>query len=64
VDLSLYKEFAFTEQSRLQLRFEGFNAFNLHSFALPNATVNSPAYGQVFGSSPGRVLQIAGKIIF
>lgn len=64
VDLSLYKDFAFTEQARLQLRFEGFNAFNLHSFALPNATANSSAYGQVFGSSPGRVLQIAGKIIF
>ena len=64
VDLSLYKEFAFKEQARLQLRFEGFNAFNMHSFALPNATVNSAAYGQVTASSPGRVIQIAGKIIF
>jgi hypothetical protein len=52
------------EQARVQLRFESFNAFNEHSFALPNATVNSPAYGQVTASSPGRVLQVAGKIIF
>ena len=64
VDLSMYKDFALNDLTRIQLRFEGFNAFNLHSFAFPNATVNSPAYGQVFGSSPGRVLQIAGKIIF
>jgi hypothetical protein len=64
VDLSLYKDFAMKEQARVQLRFESFNAFNEHSFALPNATVNSPAYGQVTASSPGRVLQVAGKIIF
>lgn len=64
VDLSLYKEFLFTERARLQLRFEGFNAFNQHSFAFPNATVNNPAYGRVTASSPGRILQVAGKIYF
>ena len=64
VDLSLYKEFLFTEQRKLQLRFEGFNALNQHSFSFPNAAVNSPSFGQVFGSSAGRILQVAGKIYF
>lgn len=64
VDLSLYKEFLFTEQRKLQLRFEGFNAFNEHSFSFPDATVNSPSFGRVFGSSAGRILQVAGKIYF
>ena len=63
-DLSLYKEFLFTETCRLQLRFEGFNAFNQHAFSFPDATVNSPSFGQTFGSSPGRVLQLGGKIYF
>ncbi len=63
-DLSLYKDFAFTERSRFQLRFEAFNAFNQHSFAAPNAVVNNPAYGRVLASSPGRIMQIAGKVYF
>jgi hypothetical protein len=64
VDLSLYKEFLFSEERKFQLRFEGFNAFNQHSFTFPSATVNRPGYGQVFGSSPGRIMQVAGKIYF
>jgi outer membrane receptor protein involved in Fe transport len=64
LDLSLYKEFLLHEQSRLQLRFEGFNALNTHTFAFPNATVNSPAYGTILNASPGRILQVAGKFLF
>ena len=63
-DLSLYKNFRFTESRRLQMRFEAFNVFNQHSFAFPDATVNSPTYGQVFSSSPGRILQVAAKLYF
>ena len=64
VDLSIYKEFLFSEQAKLQLRFEGFNAFNGHSFTFPTAVFNNPNFGRVFGSSPGRILQIAGKVVF
>jgi hypothetical protein len=64
VDLSMYKDFLFSDRARLQLRFEGFNAFNLHTFAQPNATVNSPAYGTILNASPGRILQVAGKFLF
>jgi hypothetical protein len=63
-DISLFKNFAFTETRRIQLRFEGFNVFNQHSFGFPNATVNSPSYGTVTTSSPGRILQVAAKFYF
>jgi outer membrane receptor protein involved in Fe transport len=64
VDLSLYKDFLLTEQRKFQIRFEGFNAFNQHSFTFPDAAVNSPTYGRIFGSSPARVMQVAGKFTF
>jgi hypothetical protein len=64
VDLSFYKEFLWTEQRKFQLRFEGFNAFNMHSFTFPDASVNSPNYGRIFGSSPARVMQVAAKFLF
>lgn len=63
-DISLYKNFRFGEARRLEMRFEGFNVFNQHSFAFPSATVNSPTYGQIFSASPGRILQVAGKLYF
>lgn len=63
-DISLYKDFMFSEQKMVQLRFESFNTFNQHSFAFPNATVNSPAFGVVSSSSPGRILQVAAKLTF
>jgi hypothetical protein len=64
VDLSLYKEFLITEQRKFQLRFEGFNALNLHSFTAPTAAVNDPNFGRIFGSSPARVMQVAAKFVF
>jgi hypothetical protein len=63
-DTALYKNFRLTEQGRLEMRFEGFNIFNEHSFGFPNATVNSPGYGAVTTASPGRILQGAAKIYF
>lgn len=63
-DLSMYKDFAFSETRRLQLRFEGFNAFNQHTFTLPLRTINSPGFGTINGSGPGRIMQVAAKIYF
>lgn len=64
VDLSLYKEFLMNEQRKFQIRFEGFNVFNFHSFTFPTATVNDPNFGRIFGSSPARVIQVAAKFVF
>ncbi len=63
-DLALYKNFRVSEAGKLELRFEGFNVFNQHSFGLPNATVNSPGYGAITVASPGRILQGGAKITF
>ena len=63
-DTAVYKNFRLGDQKRLEMRFEGFNVFNQHSFGFPNATVNSPAYGTVTTASPGRILQAAAKIYF
>ena len=63
-DISLYKNFAFTEQRKVELRFEGFNVFNQHSFGFPDPTINSPSFGQITTSSPGRILQVAAKFYF
>jgi hypothetical protein len=64
MDLSLYKEFLLRERATFQIRFEGFNVFNLHSFTFPTATVNDPNFGRVFGSSPARVMQVAAKFVY
>jgi hypothetical protein len=58
----------------LQLRMEAFNAFNHANFAGPNGTFASPNFGKVLGvissadpngdPSPGRAVQLVGKIIF
>jgi hypothetical protein len=47
-DLSLFKQFQFTERYRLQFRAEFFNAFNHPNFANPSASLNSPgSFGKV-----------------
>jgi hypothetical protein len=47
-DLSLFKQFRFTERIQLQFRAEFFNAFNHPNFANPSANIAFPAsFGKV-----------------
>jgi hypothetical protein len=46
-DLSLFKEFAATEQLRVQFRAEFLNAFNTPRFGSPNTSVVSSAFGVI-----------------
>ena len=58
----------------VQLRLEGFNAFNHANFAGPNGTFASPHFGDITSvdqsadpngdPSPGRSVQLAGKVYF
>jgi hypothetical protein len=41
VDFSLFKNFAFTESTRLQFRAEFFNLFNTPQFGRPNASLQT-----------------------
>jgi len=77
VDLSLFKQFRFTERWQLQFRAEFFNAFNHPNFGNPSVDVSSPgSFGKVSNTlapilgtdsgGPGdpREIQLALKLYF
>lgn len=64
VDLSLLKNFNFTETMRLQLRAEGFNVFNTTSYRTLVTNVTSTQYGQVTGFRDPRSIQFGIKFSF
>jgi hypothetical protein len=49
---------------RLQLRGEFFNAFNQVNFDNPNTTLSSSTFGRITGAGPGRVVQLAAKVLW
>ena len=60
LDTAVLKNFRlpWSETQKLQLRWEAYNAFNKHHYALPNNFPTSTAFGQVTGSaSTARVMQ-------
>ena len=64
-DLSVSKNFAFTESIRLQLRGEFLNAFNKVIFDNPNLTTNNTNFGKITGQANlPRDVQIGLKLIF
>jgi hypothetical protein len=76
-DLSLFKQFKFTDRYQLQFRTEFFNAFNHPNFANPRANISSPgSFGKVSNTlapilgtdsgGPGdpREIQFALKLYF
>jgi hypothetical protein len=65
VNLSLFKEFAVTEGSRLQFRAEAFNVPNSVYFNPPNTQIDTASGGKVTSTSnDARQLQFALKYIF
>jgi len=46
-DMSLFKDFVIHEQTRFQLRAEGFNIFNHPQFGQPNASIGNPQAGTI-----------------
>jgi len=65
-DLSLFKQFEFTDVRKLEFRFEFFNAFNHANFASPSASVATPAtFGKVSSTvNNARQIQMAAKFYF
>jgi hypothetical protein len=70
VDLSLHKNFLFTESKRLEFRFEALNAFNHPVWTFSGGPANgsfdfgSGILGQVTGSQSARSLQFGLKFVF
>ena len=65
-DLSVFKQFEFTELRKLELRFEFFNALNHPNLASPSASIATPAtFGKISGTvNNARQIQMAGKFYF
>jgi hypothetical protein len=69
-DLSLFKNFKFTERVGLQFRAESFNVFNRANFLLPGANggvfnrVTSGSFGKAAGAFNPRQLQFGLKLSF
>jgi hypothetical protein len=62
-NISLAKSFNFTEDFRLDFRWEMFNVFNRHIFAVPNTNVQNPAFGQVNATvGDARQMQVGLKL--
>lgn len=64
VDGSLFKTFHIVERVSLQTRFEAFNLFNHTNFGIPDNSINARTFGRENSALPGRILQIAAKVIW
>jgi Carboxypeptidase regulatory-like domain/TonB dependent receptor len=64
LDLSLFKNFAINESTRVQFRVEAFNSLNHANFGLPQNDLQSPAFGQILQAGPPRLIQLALKFVF
>ena len=64
MDMSLFKDFHFTERWRLQFRAETFNVENRANFQNPTAQVSSGTFGRITAAFDPRVFQFAAKIFF
>jgi len=72
-DMSVFKDFNFSERMRLQFRAEAFNVFNHTNFELPGANflrvgvnnrINSSNFGQSAGTFNPRNLQFGLKLTY
>jgi Carboxypeptidase regulatory-like domain/TonB dependent receptor-like, beta-barrel len=63
-NLSLFKTFAFTEASGLQLRLETFNTFNHTQFQNVSTGIGDSRFGQFTSAYPARIVQLSGKVYF
>ncbi len=64
-DMGLGKDFRFSEQRRIEFRWEVFNVFNHPNFAPPVNDINAVSFGRVLRTStPERQMQFGLKFIF
>ena len=63
-DISMIKRINMGERTRMELRFEFFNAFNTPTFWLPNLTANSRSFGKISQAQDARQLQLGMKLNF
>jgi hypothetical protein len=66
VDLSLFKDFPFTERFKVQFRAETFNLANTPQWGIPDLTQGDAAFGQITTTQPNtqRHVQFALRFMF
>lgn len=64
LDSSLFKNIPLGDRLRLQLRGEAFNLLNHPHFGTPGSYVNGAGFGVINTAGPGRILQVAAKLIW
>ena len=64
LDFSLFKNINFSERLTLQTRLEAFNVFNHANFGFPDANIDSTTVGVIRSAAPGRILQVAMKLLW
>ncbi|MGH9309615.1 MAG: carboxypeptidase regulatory-like domain-containing protein [Vicinamibacterales bacterium] len=64
LDFALFKNFDLVRGSRLQFRFESFNAFNHAQFNAPVVNVADNRFGRILSARPGRINQLGLKLLF
>ena len=64
LDVSLFKDFRFTERYRLQVRGESFNVQNRANFSNPTSSVSAGTFGRITAANDPRVMQLAMKLFF
>ena len=78
-DIGVVKNFIFTENIRFAFRVESFNTFNHPQYNInvgglaaagsgggsnPDSTLGDASFGQITQASPGRIIQLGGKLSF
>ncbi len=64
VDLSLERDFQFTEGVGFQFRADSTNVFNMVSLNAPTATLSSSINGHITSAAPNRIIQLGARITF
>jgi hypothetical protein len=66
LDLSIFKDFPFTERFKVQFRAEGYNLTNTPQFYFPDNTLGDAKFGQVTATQTGteRHIQFALRLMF
>jgi hypothetical protein len=63
-NLSLQRDFKFTESARLQIRAEAFNLFNRANFQIPGTVLGAQSFGVITSTEDPRQIQFAARIYF
>ena len=64
MDISLLKDFQFTERLRLEFRAEAYNVFNQAHLGFPVLAIGNPNVGQIGSAGDGRDIQFGLKLSF